>query len=241
MQSPRPEKVAVVEELRLKLTISQGTILTEYRGLNVSAMADLRAALREAGGEYKIYKNTLVRLAASDADLDIQDLLFGPTALAFVGSRQDGTAGDIAGVARALRDFARTHQSLVIKGGVLANKPLDANRVATLATLPSREILLAQVAGALASPMSTFAGLLAAVPSGFAYGLKALIEKRQEEGEVTTSESAGEAEASGGAEATGELEANGEAEANSEAEANGEAEASGEADISDKEDLGEEN
>ena len=84
MGDPRPDKVAVVDEVRTKFDDADGVVLTEYRGLDVPAIAELRKALREAGGEYKIYKNTLVRLAARDAGLEIDDLLVGPTAIAFV-------------------------------------------------------------------------------------------------------------------------------------------------------------
>jgi large subunit ribosomal protein L10 len=177
MGDPRPDKVAVVEEVKQKLADADGVLLTEYRGLNVKALADLRRALRDAGGEYKIYKNTLVRLAAQDAGLEIDDLLTGPTAIAFVGVRADGSAGDVAAVAKALKDFAKTNDSLVIKGGVLDNQLLSADDLKALAELPSRDVLLAQLAGAFQAPMAKFAGLLAAVPRDFAYGLQALIEK----------------------------------------------------------------
>ncbi len=178
MKNPNPAKVAVVDELKEKFTDTDGMILTEYRGLDVAAMAELRHALRQAGGEYKIYKNTLVRLAARDAGLEIEDLLVGPTALAFVGERPDGSDGDVAAVAKAIREFAKSNQLLVIKGGVLGDKPLDSDEIKALAELPSREILLAQLAGALQAPMASFAGLLSAVPRHFAYALNALIEQR---------------------------------------------------------------
>lgn len=178
MKNPKPEKVAVVDELKEKFADTDGMILTEYRGLDVSAMAELRHALRRAGGEYKIYKNTLVRLAARDAGLEIEDLLVGPTALAFVGERPDGSDGDVAAVAKALREFSKSNQLLVIKGGVLGDKPLDPDGIKALAELPSREILLAQLAGAFQAPMAKFAGLLSAVPRHFAYALNALIEQR---------------------------------------------------------------
>ena len=178
MKDPRPEKVAVVDELKQKFAETDGTILTEYRGLGVSAMAQLRNALREAGGEYKIYKNTLVRLAARDAGLEIEDLLVGPTALTFVGERPDGSDGDVAAVAKALREFAKTNELLVIKGGLLGNKPLNPDGIKALADLPSRDVLLAQLAGAFQAPMAKFAGLLSAVPRRFAYALTALIEER---------------------------------------------------------------
>ena len=170
MENPRPEKVAVVDEVRAKLTASSAAVLTEYRGLNVSATADLRRALRDAGGEYKIYKNTLVRIAARELGLEIDDLLTGPTAIAFV-------TGDAVGVAKALQDFAKTNPALVVKGGLLGDQVLDDKAVKALADLEPRDVLLAKFAGLLAAPMQQFASLLEALPRNFAYGLKALIEQ----------------------------------------------------------------
>ena len=171
MDNPRPEKVAVVDEVRAKLDAADAAVLTEYRGLDVSAMADLRRALRDAGGEYKIYKNSLVRFAAKDLGLEIEDLLTGPTAIAFV-------EGDPVNVAKALRDFARTNPALVIKGGLLGENALAEGDVKALADVEPREVLLAKLAGAMAAPLQQFAGLLKAVPQGFAYGLKALIDEK---------------------------------------------------------------
>src|SRR3954452_15522094 len=171
LDNPRPEKVAVVDEVRGRFDAASAAILTEYRGLKVKDLADLRRSLTSAGGEYRIYKNTLVRFAARDLGLDeLVGLLEGPTAIAFV-------AGDAASVAKALRDYARTNPNLVVKGGVLGNKVVDAAAAAALADLPSREVLLARIAGGLAAPMQQFAGLLQALPSNLAYGLKALIVK----------------------------------------------------------------
>jgi large subunit ribosomal protein L10 len=146
-------------------------VLTEYRGLDVTSISQLRRALRAAGGEYKIYKNTLVRFAARDLGLEIDELLTGPTAIAFVD-------GDAAAVAKALRDTARTNPALVVKGGLLGTKALSADDVRALAELPSREVLLSQLAGAMAAPMQQFAGLLQALPRNLAYGLKALLDER---------------------------------------------------------------
>ena len=170
MENPRPEKVAVVEEVRAKLDAADAAVLTEYRGLNVAATAELRRALSDAGGDYKIYKNTLVRIAARDLGLEIDDLLTGPTAIAFV-------EGDPVNVAKALKDFAKTNPALVIKGGLLGEEVLDAKAMSALADVEPREILLAKLAGALAAPMQQFAGLLEAIPRNFAYGLKALIDQ----------------------------------------------------------------
>ena len=112
-----------------------------------------------------------MRFAARDLGLEIDDLLTGPTAIAFVD-------GDAAAVAKALRDYARTNPALVVKGGLLGTKALSADDVRALAELPPREVLLSQLAGAMAAPMQQFAGLLQALPRNFAYGLKALIDER---------------------------------------------------------------
>ncbi|MGH9277145.1 MAG: 50S ribosomal protein L10 [Acidimicrobiales bacterium] len=172
LDNPRPEKVAVVDEVRSRLSSASAAVLTEYRGLNVKDLATLRGSVREAGGEYKIYKNTLVRLAVRDLGLtEAADLLTGPTAIAFV-------EGDAVLVAKSLRDFAKTNPNLAIKGAVLGQSVLSAADVSALADVAPREVLLAQFAGALAAPLQKFAGLLAALPRNFAYGLKALIDQR---------------------------------------------------------------
>ena len=171
MENPRPEKVAVVTEVRERFEAADAALLTEYRGLNVKALADLRRQLRPSGGEYKVYKNTLVRFAARDLGADeLESLLVGPTAITFV-------RGDAAAAAKTLRDYARTNQNLVVKGGLLGGKVLSAGEVQALADLPSREVLLAQVAGAFQAPLVKLAGLLQALPRNFAYGLKALIDQ----------------------------------------------------------------
>jgi large subunit ribosomal protein L10 len=178
MDNPRPEKVAVVDEVRERLSSSAAVLLTEYRGLKVSEIATLRRNLRAAGGDYKIYKNTLVRFAVRDLGLEgLDELLVGPTALAFVD-------GDAAAVAKALRDFSRTNPNLVLKGGVLGSKALTADETRALADLPSREVLLSRFAGGLAAPMVQFAGLLQALPRNLAYGLKALIDQKVAGGEA---------------------------------------------------------
>ncbi|MGZ4683452.1 MAG: 50S ribosomal protein L10 [Acidimicrobiales bacterium] len=162
--------MAVVDEVRERFSSSSAALLTEYRGLDVAQMAALRRSLREAGGSYKIYKNTLVRFAARDLGIEIEELLTGPTAIAFVD-------GDAVNVAKALRDFAKTNENLVVKGGVLGDKLLSAAEAKALADVAPREELLARLAGAMAAPMQQFAGLLQAVPRSFAYGLAALIEQ----------------------------------------------------------------
>ena len=172
MDNPRSEKVAVVTEVRARLSEADAAILTEYRGLTVKDLGTLRRSLRQVGGEYKVYKNTLVRFAVRDLGLaELDPLLTGPTAIAFVD-------GDAASVAKALRDFARTNPRLVVKGGVLGTTILSAADTTALADLPSRDVILSRLAGALAAPLQQFAGLLQALPRNFAYGLNALIDQR---------------------------------------------------------------
>jgi large subunit ribosomal protein L10 len=171
MDNPRPEKVAIVDEIATKLTDAKAVFVTEYRGLTVGALATLRGALRAAGAEHKVYKNSLARFAAAKAGLDgLQELLIGPTALTFAGD-------DSVAAAKALRDAARTNPLLVLKGGALGPNVVSAADVTALAELPSREELLARFAGALQAPLARTAGLLAALPRNFAYGLSALIDK----------------------------------------------------------------
>jgi large subunit ribosomal protein L10 len=169
---PRAEKVAVVEEVRSKLSAAGAAILTEYRGLKVAELQTLRRSLRAAGGEYKIYKNTLVRFATRELGLDgVEGLLEGPTAIAFADA-------DVPAVAKALRDFSRTNPMLVVKGGVMGTSVLTARDATALADIPSRDVLLARLAGLMAAPLQQFAGLLQALPRNLAYGLQALIDER---------------------------------------------------------------
>jgi large subunit ribosomal protein L10 len=177
MDSPRAEKVAVVDEVRERFASSDGALLTEYRGIDVVGLAELRQALRAAGGDYKIYKNTLVRLAVNEMGLEIDELLVGPTAIAFVQPGPDGRAGDAATVAKALRDFARRNEALVVKGGVLGDKVLSADDTRALAELPSREVLFAEFAGSMEYLLSDFAGLLDNKLREFTYAMEELLGK----------------------------------------------------------------
>lgn len=205
MENPRPEKVAVVEEVRKRFNDSEAVVLTEYRGIDVSGLAELRAALRAAGGDYKVYKNTLVRRATNELGLDLEQHLTGPTAIAFVPA---GGSGDPVAVAKALREFAKGNPNLVVKGGVLGEKLLTESDVKALADVAPREELLAKLAGLMAAPMVQFAGLLQALPRDFAYGLAALIEKQGGAPEVSeTPADAPAAEETAAPEATAEAEA----------------------------------
>ena len=183
----RPEKVATVAEIRDRIAESDATVLTEYRGLTVSQLANLRSALRPAGTDLKIYKNTLARRAANEAGVeDLVPMLQGPTAIAFI-------KGDAVLAAKALRDFAKTAEAFVIKGGMLGSRFISAAEVSELAEVAPREELLARIAGAFQGPLVKAAGLFQAIPRNLAYGVKALIEQRVANGEALPEEAPAEA------------------------------------------------
>ena len=172
MSKVRPDKVAKVDELKAKVASTATAVVTEYRGMTVAQISTLRRQLRTLGADYKVFKNTLVLRAIDGTPAaPLREFLTGPTAIAFVD-------GDVSGVAKALRDFSRETPKLIVKGGVSDGKVLSFKDLAALADLPSREVLLAQFAGLLASPLRTMAGLLKAVPQNFAYGLSALLDSK---------------------------------------------------------------
>ncbi|NLY30855.1 MAG: 50S ribosomal protein L10 [Firmicutes bacterium] len=169
----RPEKVAIVEELKDKLTQAQAVVLTDYRGLNVQEITELRKQLREAGIEYKVVKNTLTTRAANEVDLpELAQYLAGPTAIAF-GFDEPVSA------AKILNEFARTHKALEIKGGVLEGRVIGVEEVRALADLPSREQLLGMVARAMQGPIAGMAIALSGVIRGLAYALNAVREQKE--------------------------------------------------------------
>ena len=194
MGEPRADKVAVVAEVKEKLEGAEGVVLTEYRGIDVPGLAELRASLRPIGGEYKIYKNTLVKLAANELGLELDELLTGPTALAFVGEQADGSKGDAAAVAKALKDYGKTNDALVIKGGILDGQAISPDEIKALAELPSREVLFAEFAGAMEHMLGDFAGLLDNKLQEFVGCMEALVEKGGPE--AVTPQDAAPAEAS---------------------------------------------
>ena len=172
MSNIRSEKEAVVAEIRGKLESASAVLITEYRGLTVANLAELRLKLRATGTEYRVYKNTLARFAAREAGIEGLDEIFvGPTAIAFVD-------GDVAAVAKILKEYAKTNPLLVLRGGAVAGKLVTSKDVEILADLPSREVMLSQFAGLLQSPLVKTAGLLQALPRNMAYGLKALIDQK---------------------------------------------------------------
>src|ERR1700754_4302636 len=149
----RAEKQAAVAEIVESFNDSAGAVLTEYRGLTVKQLQDLRRSLGE-NANYAVVKNTLTQIAAKEAGVEgFDDLLTGPTAIAFIN-------GDVVEAAKGLRDFAKANPTLVIKGGVLDGKPLDAKEVAKLADLESREVLMGKLAGAMLASLSQAVYLL---------------------------------------------------------------------------------
>ena len=212
----RAHKVEVVDEVKTRMSAATASIVSEYRGLTVAELADLRQALATAGGDYKIFKNTLVRRAIDGGDYQpLSEYLSGPSALTFV-------QGDISAVAKALRDFSRTNPHLVIKGGLADGSLLSSSDLAALADLPSREVLLARLAGALAAPMQRMAGLLQALPRNLAYGIQALIDQKGGVDEAASAEEASveaaPVEAAGGSGAEAEAAATPEEATAAEAE-----------------------
>ena len=246
MGEPKAEKVAVVAEVREKFQSSEAVVLTEYRGLNVTDMATLRKAMREAGGEYKVYKNSLVRFAAKELDLDIEELLVGPTAIAFTGTRPDGKDADPVSVAKALMNFSKDNENLLIKGGMLDGKLLTVDEIISLSKIAPREELLAKLAGGMAAPMQQMAGLLKAVPQNFAYALSALIEAGGGAPEGASSEGADagadeseEVEADAGADESEEVEADATDESEEEEDRITDEDSETEIETEDKKDAGE--
>ena len=171
---PRPEKVQAVADIKERLDGAQAVFVTEYAGLSVKEQQVLRRQLKANGAEMKVVKMTLARLAAADMTDELNDLLFGPTALTFAD-------GDPAAAAKALKEFAKDHNVMIIKGGVLGAEFLSPERVSQLADLDPREVLLARIAGAFAAPMAQMAGLLASLPRNAATVFQQLLEKKEEE------------------------------------------------------------
>ncbi|MGH3509806.1 MAG: 50S ribosomal protein L10 [Nocardioidaceae bacterium] len=170
----RPDKTAAVAELVESFQESAGAVLTEYRGLTVKQLQDLRRALG-GNASYAVVKNTLTKIAATQAGVDaFDDLLTGPTAIAFIN-------GDAVEAAKGLRDFARAHPALVIKGGVLEGKSLDAREIAKLADLESREVLLGKLAGAMLASLTQAAQLFNAPLAQAARVAGALRDKAEQD------------------------------------------------------------
>ncbi len=172
----RADKVTAVAELTERFQNSDGAVLTEYRGLTVAQLAELRGSLGESA-TFSVVKNTLTKIAANEAGLagPLGDLLSGPSAIAFV-------KGDVVEAAKGLRDFARTNPLLVIKGGVLDGKAISPAEIERLAELEPREVLLAKLAGGMKASMSKAAAVMNALPVQMAQLTEALRAKREAEG-----------------------------------------------------------
>lgn len=171
----RPDKAAAVAEIAEEFRDSNGAVLTEYRGLSVAQITELRRSLGQIA-RFRIVKNTLTKIAATEAGVDeqVKDLLEGPSAIAFIH-------GDVVEAAKGLRDFAKANSPLVIKGGVIDGKSMSAEDVTKLADLESREVLLAKLAGALKAKQGQAAAVFQALPSKTVRLAQALADKRSQE------------------------------------------------------------
>jgi large subunit ribosomal protein L10 len=177
----RADKAAAVAELKNEFSSSNGAVLTEYRGLTVAQLNELRRNLGDTA-KFAVVKNTLTKIAATDAGVEgLQELLQGPSAIAFV-------KGDVVEAAKGLRDFAKANPLLVIKGGYIDGKSMSAADVTKLADLESREVLLAKLAGAMKGSMADAAALFNALPTQMAQLAEALKVKRVEAGETLPAE-----------------------------------------------------
>jgi large subunit ribosomal protein L10 len=179
---PNASKIAEVEAIKGYLNDAVAALLTEYRGLKVKEIGELRDSLRGSSTQYRVLKNTLTGIAAREAGYaELVALLEGPTAVAFVH-------GDPVQAAKDLAEFARTHPALVLKGGVLDGRVLDAGSVRQLATLESREVMLARLAGMLQASLQRTAIMLAAPLRQVATMTTALRDKLEESGGATAPE-----------------------------------------------------
>ena len=173
---PTEAKRETVAALREALAGSRTLIVSEYRGLTVKEIAEIRRALRKQDVSYRIVKNRLMRIAAQDTVGEaLSPLLIGPTAIAF--------GNDESATAKAVLEATRAFKQVTVTGGVLGTRAIDANGVTSLATLPSREVLLGKLAGGMQAPVATLAGLLVANIRNLGYALAQVRDqKAQAEG-----------------------------------------------------------
>jgi large subunit ribosomal protein L10 len=174
----RNEKDAVIADVQQLLTDTENVFVSDYRGLTVAELAELRGKLRESGARFRIVKNTLGAIAAEKAGREqVKDLLSGPTAVTFCGD-------DLVGAAKALADFAKTHPQLEVRGGLLDASLVDQAGVKALASLPPRDVLVAQFVGTMAAPMSGLVTVLQGTISGFVRALDQVAQQRAAAGEA---------------------------------------------------------
>jgi large subunit ribosomal protein L10 len=226
----RPDKTAAVAEIADAFRESSAAVLTEYRGLRVKELTELRSALG-VDVRYAVVKNTLSKIAAREAGLaDLEALLEGPTAIAFI-------KGDPVDAAKGIRDFAKTHPLLVVKGGVMEGRTLSPDDVTKIASLESREVLLAKLAGAMQATMSQALYAFTALPAKAAQLAEALRQKAEADpsilrggaGTPAPADAAADASADAAAEATADAPADASADAAAEAPADAPADALAEA------------
>jgi large subunit ribosomal protein L10 len=174
----RKDKEAAVEQATRLLAATEALYLSDYRGLTVAELTDLRAKLREGGATLHVLKNTLARRAAADAGREqIVPLLSGPTAVTFCSD-------DPVAPAKVLVDFMRTHPRLVVRGGLLQGATVDVDGVRALSALPPRDVLIAQVVGTMAAPLTGLVTVLQGTISGFARALQQIVESKTAAGEA---------------------------------------------------------
>jgi len=175
----RQDKERIVSELAERLKSSQNLLVADYRGLTMPEIDELRTKLLESGARFSVVKNTLTRRAAEEAGVkQLLDLIDGPTAIAFIDAE-----GDPAAAAKILNDTARAHDVLVIRGGLLEGDTVSDVEVKRLATLPPSDVLRAQLASAVAAPLTTIVGLFTAPLRDLVNVLDARIKQLEEQGE----------------------------------------------------------
>ena len=169
---PNAQNTEMLAKIKADLEGVNAVWVVDYRGLSVKEMETLRGAIREADASVKVYKNTLMRIALAEAELPtLDDMLEGPSAFIFSGA-------DVAASAKAIKEFAKTNKNLEIKGGLMEGKAVSAAEVEAIAALPSREVLLAQIAGAISGVARGLAVALNGVPSGLARATQAVADQK---------------------------------------------------------------
>lgn len=171
----KEKKVEMLKNLKEKLEKSEAVFITTFKGLKVSEVNEIRKLIREAGGEYRVFKNTLIRISTENSAFSpVMDYVDGPTALVF-------SYKDPVEVAKILKNFVKTHPSLELRGLVFKGKGYDAKAIDELVKLPPKEILIAQLLGTIQAPLSNFVGVFSALMRQFLYVLKAIEEKKGKE------------------------------------------------------------
>jgi large subunit ribosomal protein L10 len=169
---PTVQKETLVEEIKTRLTSVEGLIMVDYRGLTVKEMQELRGKVRDSGAEICVYKNRLTQIALRELAMpSLDEYLTGPTAFVFAGA-------DAVAPAKALQDFSKAHPALEIKGGLVQNQVVDAAAVKMIASLPSREELVAKLMGVLLNPVRGFMGMANAPVSAFARAVQAVADQK---------------------------------------------------------------